>query len=179
MMPRPKKDHPRAGGEKVLSVLTIAAARGSPPRRRGKVPISKNGACCSRITPAQAGKSWFRWGNRPCTRDHPRAGGEKFRADDLSHTAAGSPPRRRGKAEGYFVSDRGRGITPAQAGKSHYWQAGAERHQDHPRAGGEKKLSFKGAFFMPGSPPRRRGKVLLSESDTDETGITPAQAGKS
>ena len=50
-------DHPRVGGEKLMSATALWYAVGSPPRRRGKA--GKNGGCDfgDRITPAWAGKS--------------------------------------------------------------------------------------------------------------------------
>ena len=50
-------DHPRVGGEKDAHSYSSERARGSPPRGRGKVPVSIFLAFFSGITPAWAGKS--------------------------------------------------------------------------------------------------------------------------
>ena len=71
------KDHPRMGGEKLLSKWGQGWPLGSPPHGRGKGPLRAGSLSRSRITPAWAGKS------RGCARgqtraqDHPRMGGEK------------------------------------------------------------------------------------------------------
>ena len=70
------------------------------------------------------------------------------------------------------------GITPAWAGKRwpscSCWAA----LWDHPRVGGEKPGSCLCPVLIPGSPPRRRGKVCAGELGHRADGITPAQAGK-
>ena len=72
-----------------------------------------------------------------------------------------------------------RGITPAYAGKS--WTAAAQTSAcwDHPRVCGEKMVSMIPHRRSQGSPPRVRGKVVLSSENPLCRGITPAYAGKS
>ena len=92
------KDHPRAGGEKLARTFGYSKAKGSPPRRRGKVRIEVGNNFLPRITSAQAGKSTIEVTYEDRDEDHPRAGGEKigrYHTDGFVH-----------------------GITPAQAGKS-------------------------------------------------------------
>ena len=50
------RDHPRVGGEKRWYIECILAARGSPPRGRGKVSRTRFKRDQNRITPAWAGK---------------------------------------------------------------------------------------------------------------------------
>ena len=50
---------------------------------------------------------------------------------------------------------------------------------DHPRVGGEKLDSYVLPALFLGSPPRGRGKALLTECRHFFIGITPAWAGKS
>ena len=71
-----------------------------------------------------------------------------------------------------------KGITPAHAGKSRQITILLSGSQDHPRACGEKRVSDIKKYKNPGSPPRMRGKVLVSNVAIDEDGITPAHAGK-
>ena len=70
------------------------------------------------------------------------------------------------------------GITPAQAGKRVLHLLHQAGQQDHPRAGGEKEENQPGPNWELGSPPRRRGKVVLPHLLPLCLGITPAQAGK-
>ena len=51
--------------------------------------------------------------------------------------------------------------------------------RDHPRMGREKTMYFEDKYFCRGSPPRRRGKVVLTEHHHAAKRITPAWAGKS
>ena len=71
------------------------------------------------------------------------------------------------------------GITPAYAGKRKTMKILVLETQDHPRLCGE-KLSFPLPIVrVMGSPPPMRGKAEEETSETTETGITPAYAGKS
>ncbi len=158
--------------------MILKSHSGSPPRRRGKALDSAESRVKRGITPAQAGKSP---GQRrePCKAwDHPRVGGEKHRKTHSVRYWLGSPPRRRGKVFPLWLCGWHLGITPAQAGKRSSASSGVSGWWDHPRAGGEKDLAEAGISAEQGSPPRRRGKVLLRISSVINPGITPAQAGK-
>ena len=114
----PYQDHPRVCGEKSQPAVRRSCAKGSPPRVRGKGHSEPGGAGGGGITPAYAGKSMGALIADAAERDHPRMCGEKTSASSLFNTAAGSPPRVRGKelrVETCFSHD---GITPAYAGKS-------------------------------------------------------------
>ena len=60
--PRPisatPQDHPRGCGENGGNRRQASAYRGSPPRMRGKRRHSRRFAVITRITPADAGKTW-------------------------------------------------------------------------------------------------------------------------
>ena len=71
------------------------------------------------------------------------------------------------------------GITPACAGKSGPISASGRAIRDHPRVCGEKALHDGGILPAQGSPPRVRGKVVVSRNLCLLSGITPACAGKS
>lgn len=90
----------------------------------------------------------------------------------------GSPPRVRGKGGAASTSWICSGITPAYAGKSWLPSRGLLADQDHPRVCGEKPLQSSVNCTMEGSPPRMRGKVVLSSENPLCRGITPAYAGK-
>ena len=115
--PRPR-DHPRVCGEKLYFAPEVLGTLGSPPRVRGKVPITVSKVPPDGITPACAGK---RPGSCPTAwpgRDHPRVCGEKFFAAVNFSENQGSPPRVRGKAGKARMGRDRKGITPACAGKS-------------------------------------------------------------
>ena len=111
------QDHPRVCGEKFCAIRPQVVQAGSPPRVRGKVnkfnePLRRGG-----ITPACAGKSGSPGVIGECVGDHPRVCGEKERHLFPVSTWWGSPPRVRGKAIPFTVTEAVAGITPACAGK--------------------------------------------------------------
>ena len=70
-------DHPRVGGEKLLSAAGAGPCPGSPPRGRGKVWNGAAAGAIGGITPAWAGKSLTKREGYEPVGDHPRVGGEK------------------------------------------------------------------------------------------------------
>ena len=167
------------GGEKKSSRCCTSIGLGSPPRRRGKGVDRKIALLRYGITPAWAGK---RQGMTSSVRhpwDHPRVGGEKLRMGFLRGLVLGSPPHGRGKAFSVLRRQFRFRITPAWAGKSAPARARREKPQDHPRAGGEKRLRSAVRSSSTGSPPHRRGKAKQQAYEQLQSGITPAQAGKS
>ena len=70
------------------------------------------------------------------------------------------------------------GITPAHAGKSLPAVLKCPPTRDHPRVCGEKRRVRSWRALLLGSPPRMRGKVVLSSENPLCRGITPAYAGK-
>ena len=172
------KDHPRIGGEKAELTAAVISAMGSPPRRRGKGYREFGIDISDRITPAQAGKSVAPRQKRSALWDHPRVGGEKYSRPSYSRISMGSPPRRRGKALHRVKNDLRYGITPAWAGKSTVVLPTPGYLWDHPRVGGEKFHSAAEIDEKMGSPPHRRGKVIVNLILTKGHRITPAQAGK-
>ena len=71
-------DHPRACGENSSAQAFTSAARGSPPRMRGKPSEYLVKQVQERITPAHAGKTERRCSRQPKNSDHPRACGENY-----------------------------------------------------------------------------------------------------
>ena len=111
-------------------------------------------------------------------RDHPRVCGEKAKLAGCGNFLGGSPPRMRGKVNPCAGTLRRAGITPAYAGKSVKHSFIAAWFQDHPRVCGEKNSTDVNENAAQGSPPRMRGKDVLTVCFALELGITPAYAGK-
>ena len=91
---------------------------------------------------------------------------------------AGSPPRMRGKQSRgpeRFAPIR---ITPADAGKTAFGCLPQAAARDHPRGCGENFFIFYFSSVSQGSPPRMRGKLIITAPDELGNGITPADAGK-
>ena len=111
------EDHPRVGGEKIISQRHGVPASGSPPRGRGKGRRRCISLLTAGITPAWAGKSTAAKHCASGIRDHPRVGGEKDEPSADQTAEQGSPPRGRGKAPLAAVRQSAVRITPAWAGK--------------------------------------------------------------
>ena len=111
------QDHPRMGGEKTVSSCRFILGQGSPPHGRGKVCSCFHFAVLVGITPAWAGKRWFRLIFCHLLQDHPRMGGEKCVCIVWVDAQRGSPPHGRGKADNPPTTEKKGGITPAWAGK--------------------------------------------------------------
>ena len=152
------KDHPRLCGEKGGFPHSRYRELGSPPPMRGKEYGNLLVLPGDGITPAYAGKSFFRCHISYLHKDHPRLCGEKVDFHKFIFHKLGSPPPMRGKVfrcGQKFASLR---ITPAYAGKS-------------PMAG--RKMREK-----EGSPPPMRGKAHCTAPPVRRPRITPAYAGK-
>ena len=113
------KDHPRGCGENLLLMTVGTNTVGSPPRMRGKQCKRPKNAENYRITPADAGKTYFTAIHRHLSGDHPRGCGENCFGIGGLIVGRGSPPRMRGKPRHCMYMLTGFRITPADAGKTH------------------------------------------------------------
>ena len=154
------RDHPRACGENILSILCLLVNRGSPPRMRGKRFDDLFKIIGYRITPAHAGKTFSVPLSSGRFQDHPRACGENRNCPKAKQKAHGSPPRMRGKRVPTGAAMPLPGITPAHAGKTSAGGLGMNAIKDHPRACGENINAALNQRIDIGSPPRMRGKRL-------------------
>ena len=85
---------------------------------RGKLIKCSNIIISGRITPADAGKTYFNLGLSLLNQDHPRGCGENTAECGKLAEEAGSPPRMRGKLKSDNLVGILTGITPADAGKT-------------------------------------------------------------
>ena len=106
-------------------------------------------------------------------------GGEKKARPPAPGRPLGSPPRGRGKVSTCCCASIGGRITPAWAGKSRAALSPKNCSRDHPRVGGEKPAVAAHVRAQLGSPPRGRGKGMISPPFDNPKRITPAWAGKS
>ena len=171
-------DHPRVCGEKHTNISVRPIPPGSPPRMRGKEANRCMQPPKCGITPAYAGKRHAHPRRACLLRDHPRVCGEKAQHRATWYSAAGSPPRMRGKASMALSCLFCLRITPAYAGKSLKDYGKTMRNQDHPRVCGEKMIGDECLPVNKGSPPRMRGKAMLAFVEIWLKRITPAYAGK-
>ena len=173
-----KRDHPRGCGENLPSAVMSDAAKGSPPRMRGKRRLRPAGHARCRITPADAGKTHIRGAQQEIKQDHPRGCGENFYLFHFDFLRIGSPPRMRGKLLNKRQCVINIRITPADAGKTRRGLTLTARLRDHPRGCGENADEILLCACGKGSPPRMRGKRNLTRDLLAAPGITPADAGK-
>ena len=148
------------GGEKFRDQNVQNAAKGSPPRGRGKAAIFRAECGPRWITPAWAGKRRRVLVKLAASRDHPRVGGEKSGDCFFLPIVLGSPPRGRGKGTSLYPVPSRLRITPAWAGKRGRRGGRPQSPQDHPRVGGEKSIVRPNSAPGTGSPPRGRGKAF-------------------
>ena len=145
---------------------------------RGKHETAESYVLRFRITPADAGKTYYELYNYQRSQDHPRGCGENLNIFAYLMGIKGSPPRMRGKLFYnifYFFGSR---ITPADAGKTKILKKKNHKITDHPRGCGENGFGFSFPFSLVGSPPRMRGKPFETSTASHSTRITPADAGK-
>ena len=131
-------DHPRVCGEKLYPLSGREAARGSPPRVRGKVSAQNSLKSAKRITPACAGKSRLPPPAPRRCRDHPRVCGDKHRVYLDRMAERGSPPRVRGKVDYLHLLLASVGISHLCAVKITVSIWNELQKEDHPRVCGEK-----------------------------------------
>ena len=151
-------DHPRVCGENKLNISPVPPHQGSPPHMRGKEIWRLRWTTRKRITPAYAGKSSEHTRSSGRSGDHPRICGEKVLATSVTLSSMGSPPHMRGKVCWGTLALRGKGITPAYAGKRDSQPNGHAGEGDHPRICGEKGDVGVDDGLAAGSPPHMRGK---------------------
>ena len=155
----PKTDHPRGCGENLQKAAGYAVTGGSPPRMRGKPCCYSLFLSVFRITPADAGKTFYRTLICFCYADHPRGCGENPHNTAGNACFYGSPPRMRGKLVGQNANGVPLRITPADAGKTSARLSITVSTSDHPRGCGENHILLHSSSRYSGSPPRMRGKL--------------------
>ena len=151
-------DHPRACGANLGLLMPLAAATGSSPRMRGKLPVLELAVDGGWIIPAHAGQTQPTPKRPRAKSDHPRACGANDRAISCGVSGRGSSPRMRGKHL-RCLSACFRGL-------------------DHPRACGANLNGGKDIVLLCGSSPRMRGKLHDLVDAVDEVRIIPAHAGQ-
>ncbi len=152
--------HPRACGERAITVYKPGCTSGSSPRLRGTREIVGNVVAVARFIPAPAGNAC--WLPSPFRRRsvHPRACGERRPKRSSEVTNTGSSPRLRGTLPPYLFSAAFERFIPAPAGNASHSSSVVWPRTVHPRACGE-RISDKHVFtILSGSSPRLRGTLL-------------------
>ncbi len=176
-LPR-RPEHPRVGGEDTTVLAVPSAARGAPPRRRGRPGGDDAGRHGDRSTPASAGKTrWWDWAPQTPS-EHPRVGGEDYIVPLLGAGTVGAPPRRRGRRVEWGPRHTAGRSTPASAGKTRPCPAPPPSPAEHPRVGGEDSVTGVQVPLRNGAPPRRRGRLSRANAAPSPHRSTPASAGK-
>ena len=172
------EDHPRRCGENAFGCGEVPTAPGSPPQVRGKPCWAIDSKALYRITPAGAGKTQCQPRTAFSTQDHPRRCGENPDMKGFVTKAQGSPPQVRGKLWVFLPFFYAFRITPAGAGKTQNDEDKQYKCQDHPRRCGENFKKHGLMKVISGSPPQVRGKPVVKNASSRDSGITPAGAGK-
>ncbi len=147
--PRPAPpEHPRVGGDDVVSGPRSIAIRGTPPRWRGRL-----------------------------RREHPRVGGDDYVPGQGDPWQLGTPPRWRGRHHQVVRPAVREGNTPALAGTTTGKPSIAIMRAEHPRVGGDDANSLRRSATTTGTPPRWRGRPRADVRAHILLRNTPALAG--
>ena len=89
------------------------------------------------ITPARAGKTSLKHGQKMWTWDHPRSCGKDTTCSENVEKVLGSPPLVRERLSGVLQNEDHARITPARAGKTRTLSPSMQTKKDHPRSCGK------------------------------------------
>ena len=169
--------HPRASGERSDGSPIAHAANGSSPRERGTRPCCGCRGDCRRFIPARAGNALDPMAAALERLVHPRASGERIRANGALAQYAGSSPRERGTPLG-AVHRVGLGrFIPARAGNAPSSAPISTSTAVHPRASGEREEADDPEARDNGSSPRERGTLIDRAHAGTWSRFIPARAG--
>ena len=115
---RPRKAHPRVGGENDVSIVHADCDAGSSPRGRGKHRRYPRMPRVDGLIPAWAGKTCSARSVEVNASAHPRVGGENSDWETIDGRAGGSSPRGRGKRTHCAREVPSLRLIPAWAGKT-------------------------------------------------------------
>ena len=145
---------------------------------RERLPAHIGYKLSTRITPARAGKTKRRKGQRCRIWDHPRSCGKDSARMRTNGRQTGSPPLVRERRFIIQLTITDIRITPARAGKTcREWYSGP-RYGDHPRSCEKDKEVPDWILNLLGSPPLVRERLIAILVIYPHQGITPARAGK-
>ena len=151
---------------------------GSPPLTRERHKVTNAYTAAKGITPAHAGKTLQYFSLQLSFRDHPRSRGKDIVSNLECFPLPGSPPLTRERQHRLLHTMLVQRITPAHAGKTLPLLPSSDTLRDHPRSRG-KDFSLSRCFFgLPGSPPLTRERQEAWQQGIQDSGITPAHAGK-
>ena len=131
-----------------------------------------------RNTPAHAGKTHCVDISGHISEKHPRACGEDYKEAGDKPILAETPPRMRGRLVPTAAVELVRRNTPAHAGKTLRLSPKVRHTGKHPRACGEDRTVDGKSKRHIETPPRMRGRPLISPWVSTLFRNTPAHAGK-
>ena len=170
-------DHPRGCGAHNPITSRLKPSRGSSPRVRGSPLSQKVLTFAPGIIPAGAGLTMAFVFHRVGNRDHPRGCGAHAQQGRQHHHRAGSSPRVRGSLIACGIVLILAGIIPAGAGLTRATRSAMAASGDHPRGCGAHGVRLMYDMSWPGSSPRVRGSLEITEAEKTRLGIIPAGAG--
>ena len=109
---------------------------------------------------------------------HPRSRGENTTVQTVTGWFQGSSPLTRGKPDGHPPRAPARGLIPAHAGKTKFYEKPPLDWEAHPRSRGENRRYGRYRRGGRGSSPLTRGKPERRGDDRAQEGLIPAHAGK-
>ena len=169
--------HPRACGERADIIASTGVEDGSSPRLRGTLFTKSPTSSSHRFIPAPAGNA-LAIERPPCRPPvHPRACGERIRAEIFVTCSAGSSPRLRGTPDRVKDGKNLHRFIPAPAGNACFCGCTTSVSSVHPRACGERTLGGSDDWPSGGSSPRLRGTPPAVDAREYQQRFIPAPAG--
>ncbi len=169
--------YPRVCGDDSTSVRRSGPCAGLPPRVRGRRPLRTGLGDDDRATPACAGTTPRTRPGTCSSSGYPRVCGDDLAEQAHPVSAAGLPPRVRGRLPG-SVGMLGRlRATPACAGTTALGRGLGHDDQGYPRVCGDDAGTTEQKLYPNGLPPRVRGRPSGASVSVEVGWATPACAG--
>ena len=170
--------HPRSHGENAVAARMDRQQIGSSPLTRGKREYITARARDWGLIPAHAGKTSsepLSLASRPA---HPHSRRENRPMTIVRPIHTDSSPLTRGKRIRLASTRSHFRLIPAHAGKTLEKTLAREPSGAHPRSRGENISSRSAIWFLRGSSPLTRGKLMGYLSPIEDARLIPAHAGK-
>ena len=151
---------------------------GPSPRRWGERLTKPLRWRIRRTIPTQVGRIYSYAVELRCCADHPRAGGENGKSEDLPKTYDGPSPRRWGELLSLHPVVNVARTIPTQVGRTTSVTHAPTWCPDHPHAGGENQGWTPAHLSVYGPSPRRWGELHAQAWRRKQQRTIPTQVGR-
>ena len=174
---RDSQEDPRVRGDDIAPLVHVLYMAGRPPRARGRRSRDRSRCPARRKTPACAGTTCACPTSPSITPEDPRVRGDDATWAWGPQSAAGRPPRARGRLGALYCSCGADRKTPACAGTTSVGGCCTSIAKEDPRVRGDDVGFVVWLIGYLGRPPRARGRPRRTHEGPAPNGKTPACAG--